>query len=272
MDIVSYSATSASCSLGTKAQRSGFRPSINPSSASNYTLLAAVTHLIMHVFSRLLSALGFLLSFGLIVNALPSGHNTGIISHRQQTTPEHYNGKSGYYENGQSPGPNSDHRTDHNVGDVQGEVWTLKGRLDTKLALLGKSRDIDEAKARVEVVVDIIKEECSRLSNISVKIPVEVHLKIAHVVIKIFTELISACVKLSLKFGAPLVINLLAEIDAAFSGYLLVLTTCVPGLSPVLNNVAIQINGDVVADLHVVGLVQCAKLLGLVSNVPSVAQ
>ncbi|KAJ1308269.1 hypothetical protein OPQ81_003984 [Rhizoctonia solani] len=206
----------------------------------------------MRTSTRLLSAIVFFLSFGFIVNALPPAHRPGLISHREHSVPQHFDGRSGNYENNEYHEPNTGDRTSQNGVNIQGEVWTLKGKLDTKVALLGKSKNIDDAKARVDSILEIIEEERARLAHISVNIPVEAQLKVGHVVIKVFIELISACTKLSLKFGAPLVINLLSDIDAAFSGYILALTGCVPGLSQVLISLATNINADIISDLGVV--------------------
>ncbi|CAE6471994.1 unnamed protein product [Rhizoctonia solani] len=225
----------------------------------------------MRTFNRL-SVFAFLLSLGYIVHALPPAHLTGLIAHRQYNTPDHYGGNTGSYGASEDTLSNTGDRSTPGVIDVRGEVWTLKGKLDPKLALLGRCKNMDDAKVQVETIVGIIKEENARLAGISVNLPVEAHMKIARVIIKVFIELVSTCVKLSLKFGAPLVIHDLAEIDAAFSGYLSALTLCVPGLKQVLINLASNMNAEVISDLGVVGLVQCVKLLGLASRTPGVAR
>ncbi|KAG8682898.1 hypothetical protein FRC11_014200, partial [Ceratobasidium sp. 423] len=138
------------------------------------------------------------------------------------------------------------------------------------MAPLGRSKSIDDAKAGVETIVAIIKEEQSRLTNISVNIPAEAQLQTSDIIIKVFIELVPACVKLSPKSGAPPATNFLAEADAASPGYLLALTDCVPGLIQILNNLAVNLNGEVISDIRVVDMVRCVKLLGLASKIPGV--
>ncbi|CAE6411666.1 unnamed protein product [Rhizoctonia solani] len=243
-----------------------------PHPFSNSTLLNTLAHFarfIMHSFTRLLSALTLLLSLGFVVNAMPPAHRPGLISYRQQSTPGYYGRKPAHYERDQLSGAND--QTGHSRVNVPGKVWTLKGKLDPKLALLAKSKSIDDAKDMVQVILAIIKVQSSRLANVSVNVSIEARLEMANIVINLFFDLITACARLSLKFDAPLVTTLLPDIDTAFSGYLLALTSSVPGLGPVLIKLATNINADVTSDLRIVGMAQCVQLLGLVNKVSGVA-
>ncbi|CAE6432325.1 unnamed protein product [Rhizoctonia solani] len=216
----------------------------------------------MRSFNRLLSTLALILSLGFIANALSSAHHSGLISYRQ-STPDTYDGKTGHYQSNQRPHASSNDPPVHNKDTVPGQVWTLKGKLDTRLALLAKSTSIEDAEARAKDILFIIQAQSSHSTNLSENISAEARLDIARVVIKVFIDMISACARLSLKLGAPLVINLLADIDSAFSAYLSVLTNCVSGLGPILTNLAIHIDAGTIADLRIVGMTQCVKLLGL---------
>ncbi|CAE6440616.1 unnamed protein product [Rhizoctonia solani] len=220
----------------------------------------------MRSFNRLLSTLTLILSLGFIVNASPFTHHSSLISYRQ-STPDAYDGKTGHYQSNQRPHASSNDPPVHNEVNISGQVWAFKGKIDTRLALLVKSTSIEDAEARAKDILSIIEAQSSQLTNLSANVSAEARLDIARVVIKVFIDIISTCARLSLKLGAPLVINLLADIDSAFSAYLLVLTNCVSGLGPILTNLAIYIDAGTIANLHVVGMTQCVKLLSLASLV-----
>ncbi|KAF8680935.1 hypothetical protein RHS04_03695 [Rhizoctonia solani] len=218
-----------------------------------------------------LSILAFLLSAGHIAHALPPSHRAGLIAHRQHNIPDYYNGNPASYGAGEDAVPVPGDQPPSNAVDVQGEVWTLKGELDTRLARLVRCKDIEQATEQVTIILETIRKETSQLTSASVNLPVEAHAKLAHVVIKVFIEVISACVKLSTKFGSPLVINVLADIDAAFSEYLSALIICAPGMKQAMIKIAGQMNKEAVADLGLVGFTRCAKILGLTNGISGVA-
>ncbi|KAF8760187.1 hypothetical protein RHS01_02218 [Rhizoctonia solani] len=198
-----------------------------------------------------LSILAFLLSAGHIAHALPPSHRAGLIAHRQHNIPDYYNANPASYGAGEDAVPVPGDQLSSNAVDVQGEVWTLKGELDTRLARLGRCKDIEQATEQVTIILETIRKETSQLTSAS--------------------EVISACVKLSTKFGSPLVINVLADIDAAFSEYLSALINCAPGMKQAMIKIAGQMNKEAVADLGLVGFTRCAKILGLTTGISGVA-
>ncbi|ELU37352.1 hypothetical protein AG1IA_08615 [Rhizoctonia solani AG-1 IA] len=202
-----------------------------------------------------LSILAFLLSAGHIAHALPPSHRAGLIAHRQHNIPDYYNGNPASYGAGEDAVPVPGDQLSSNAVDVQGEVWTLKGELDTRLARLGRCKDIEQATEQVTIILETIRKETSQLTSASVNLPVEAHAKL-----------------LSTKFGSPLVINVLADIDAAFSEYLSALINCAPGMKQAMIKIAGQMNKEAVADLGLVGFTRCAKILGLTTGISGVAQ
>jgi hypothetical protein len=95
----------------------------------------------MRTFNRV-AMFAFLLSLGHVAHALPPAHRTGLIAHRQHNIPDYYNGKTGSYGAGEDTIPSPSDQTTPGV-DVQGEAWTLKGRLDPKVGLMSESFTCD---------------------------------------------------------------------------------------------------------------------------------
>ncbi|KAF8604477.1 hypothetical protein BDV93DRAFT_606138 [Ceratobasidium sp. AG-I] len=234
----------------------------------------------MQTFSRLLSVVTLVLSFGFLAQALPIPTPGNALAARQYGSPESY-GKDNNY-GGNSYGGNSNGGSEYGNGgeygsqagnqvDVLALLADLKAHVEPAATLLAAADNVESAKIQVNVMVVAIKSCVSTLTGKTALVEQDVKVKIAQLVFEIFLSIVSACSAVSVKLGVSVCLSLWASIDIALHLLLLTLNVCIGGLLQLIVALFASVDVSVLAQVKVLHLDLCVAILQLVAKIGSIA-
>ncbi|KAB5590196.1 transmembrane protein [Ceratobasidium theobromae] len=228
----------------------------------------------MQSFGRLLSVLTFLLSLGFVARALPSPARSDALTVRSYNTPDYKSTSDKYttpYENDDRSGSKTTDPSQSNSIDILGVMVGLKGQLTPKVALLAKANTVVDATVEVTAIVDIVKNACAPLANVTLNVAADVQVRIAHIVVDILVAIISACATVSARLGVSVCLSLWAQIDVVLHLLILTLNACISGLLKLIIDLCANLDAEILAHLDIIHLDLCVKILGLAAKLSALS-
>ncbi|CCO36571.1 hypothetical protein BN14_10711 [Rhizoctonia solani AG-1 IB] len=138
----------------------------------------------------------------------------------------------------------------------------LESGIVVKLQACLNADSLVQAKADIEICLDLIKACCAELAKIgAVNIEGKAQAEIVACVAALITLFVKVCLQLTIKFGASAVAAIIVEIDLALKLLLSTLGVCVNGIVALVLKALVSFTVDLMPELN---LNLCASILAKV--------
>ncbi|CAE6456493.1 hypothetical protein ACGC1H_001039 [Rhizoctonia solani] len=229
----------------------------------------------MQTFARLLSFVSFLLSVGLLAQALPTAVAGNGLAVRDYSTPAGYNGGSGYAPSPsyakESYAPASKEDDPTPSIDLLALVTKLHDDVEPICKELEVAATVEVAIGIADKIVALVKALIAVCVNVKLNLSVDVKTEIALKIVAIICLIVKALAAVCVKLGVDVCIALIAKIDVCLHLLLITLNVCVDGLLAIVISLCAKLDVSALAALKLLNLKLVIKICALVKIVANVA-